>query len=118
MLVVGLSHPACVLLVLPLQLMACWSGWQAVQALTQVNRYWGIVNVGWVPVASLGAASVGAIMSLFLWYMTDTKSKPGLLAGQLCMQVLCAGCLLLALLCWLHPSKVDPQVGRQPCAAG
>lgn len=80
------------------------------QALTQVNRYWGIINVGWVPLASLGAASVAAIMGMFLWYMTDSKNKPGLLAGQISMQVLCAGCMLLALLCWLHPSKVDPQV--------
>lgn len=99
--------------VLCMQLTACWSGWKAVQALTQVNRYWGIINVGWVPLASLGAASIAAIMGMFLWYMTDSKNKPGLLAGQISMQVLCAACMLLAVLCWLHPSKVDPQVGAQ-----
>lgn len=82
------------------------------QALTQVNRYWGVITVGWVPIASLGAASIAAIVGLFLWYMTESRSKPGLLAGQLCMQVLSAGCMLLAMLCWLHPSKVDPQVSR------
>jgi hypothetical protein len=76
----------------------------------QVNRFWGIVTVGWMPIASLATASIGAVMSLFLWYMIDSKSKPGLLTGQICMHVLCIGCMMLAMLCWVYPSKVDPQV--------
>lgn len=96
-------------------MVSCWSGWQAVQALTQVNRYWGIITVGWVPIAALGLASAGALMSIFLWCMVDTKSKPGLLAGQLFMQVLCIGCALLAMLCWAHPSQVDPNLSSTLC---
>lgn len=97
-------------------MVACWAGWQAVQALTQVNHYWGVVTIGWVPIAGMATASIGAIMSIFLWYMTDSKSKPGLLGGQLCMQVLCIFCALLAMMCWAHPNKVDPHVSRPACA--
>jgi hypothetical protein len=93
-----------------MQATACWSGWKAMQALTQVNRYLGVITIGWVPVASLGAASITLVMAMLLWHITDSKSKQGLLAGQVVMQVLCAGCSLLAMLCWLHPSKMDPRV--------
>jgi len=92
-----------------------WSAWKAVQALTQVNRYWGIITVGWVPMASLGAATIIAVTAMCLWQFTDSKSKPGLLAGQIAMQLLWAGSMLLTMLCWLHPSKVDPQVCSPIC---
>lgn len=80
------------------------------QALTQISHYWGVITVGWVPLASLAAASITAISAICLWYMTDTKSKAGLLTGQIAMQLLCAGCMLLATVCWVHPSKLDPKV--------
>lgn len=93
-----------------LQAASLWSGYKAVLALSQVNRYWGIITVGWVPFASLGAASVAAVCALSLWWLTESKHKAGLLAGQIGMQLLCAGCTLIAVLCWLYPSHVDPKV--------
>jgi hypothetical protein len=96
---------------------AIYSGWRALQGLTSVNQYWGIITVSWVPGASMAAASLVAIAATVLWYMTDSKSKAGLLGGQLAVQLLCAGCTLLAVVCWAYPIRVDPQVrGRGACA--
>lgn len=100
-----------------MQAVSCWSGYKAVMAVTQVNRYWGIVTIGWAPFASIATTSATAIISLCLWHVTDTKSKPGLLLGQLGMQLLCAGCMLLATWCWLHTGRVDPQVSHRPVCA-
>jgi hypothetical protein len=75
-----------------------------------VNQYWGIITVGWVPSASLAAAAMVATAAAALWYLTDTKSKAGLLGGQVAMQVLSTACSVLAVVCWAYPIRVDPHV--------
>lgn len=65
-----------------LQVAAAHSVWQSLQAMLRINRFWGIIVFGWVPLASLVAAFVTIIAGVTYWYMTDSKSKKGLLGAQ------------------------------------
>jgi uncharacterized SAM-binding protein YcdF (DUF218 family) len=56
--------------------------WQSLQAMLRINRFWGIIVFGWVPLASLVAAFITAIAGFVYWYFTDSKSKKGLLGAQ------------------------------------
>jgi hypothetical protein len=56
--------------------------WQSLQAMLRINRFWGIIVFGWVPLASLVAAFTTAIAGAVYWYFTDSKSKKGLLGAQ------------------------------------
>lgn len=94
-----------------MQATAIYTGWRALQGLMSINRFWGIITVGWVPGASLAAASLTTIAAIALWYATNSKGKAVLLGGQVALQLLCAATTLLALLCWVYPAQVDPQVG-------
>lgn len=93
-----------------LQIAAVHSGWQSLQAMLQINRFWGIIIYGWAPAASLAAAAVAAATAGGFWYLTHTKQKPGLLAAQLVMHLLVAACSMLAMLCWVYPSRIDSEV--------
>eukprot|EP00882_Tetradesmus_deserticola_P026829 GHRQ01029633.1.p1 GENE.GHRQ01029633.1~~GHRQ01029633.1.p1 ORF type:complete len:195 (-),score=16.98 GHRQ01029633.1:24-608(-) len=70
-----------------LQVAAVHSVWQSLQAMLRINRFWGIMVFGWVPLVSLVTAFVTAITGLVYWYMTDSKSKKGLLGSQ--VRVMC-----------------------------
>jgi hypothetical protein len=56
--------------------------WQSLQAMLRINRFWGIIVFGWVPLVSLVTASTTVIAGFTYWYMTDSKSKKGLLGAQ------------------------------------
>lgn len=65
-----------------LQIAAAYSGWQSLQAMLAINRFLGIIVLGWMPAASLAAAVVAVAAAGTYWYMTDSKSKKGLLGAQ------------------------------------
>eukprot|EP00879_Flechtneria_rotunda_P007516 GHRR01007885.1.p1 GENE.GHRR01007885.1~~GHRR01007885.1.p1 ORF type:complete len:262 (+),score=61.44 GHRR01007885.1:282-1067(+) len=91
-------------------LMSGYSAWHSLQAMLSINRFWGIITFGWIPAASLFAAIMVAAAAGTFMYLTDDRSKPWLLAVQIVVHVLCAGCTLLAMLCWVYPSHVDLKV--------
>ncbi|KAF6265355.1 hypothetical protein COO60DRAFT_1633780 [Scenedesmus sp. NREL 46B-D3] len=88
---------------------AVHSMWQSLQAMLHVNRFWGVIEFGWVPLVSLVTAFITAIAGFVYYYMTDSKSKKGLLGAQIAMHVLAGGCSLLAMLCWVYPSRIDSE---------
>ncbi|WIA10169.1 hypothetical protein OEZ85_010373 [Tetradesmus obliquus] len=47
--------------------------------------------------------------------MTDSKSKKGLLGAQIGMHLLVGGCSLLAMLCWVYPSRIDSEFSASVC---
>jgi hypothetical protein len=90
---------------------AAFTGWHSLQAIVQINRFWGIITYGWVPAAALAGAVLGLGVTGAAWFTLGRLSKRHVLALQLAMQVVYAGAVMVALLCCTFPAQMDRTVG-------
>jgi hypothetical protein len=94
-----------------MQASALYCFWQALQAVIHVNRFWGIVEYGWVPAASLALSVFASFATFVSWTTLAGRNRKHQLFVQLNLQLLYAAAIILAMVCRTYPSRVDEEVG-------
>jgi hypothetical protein len=91
---------------------AAFTGWHSLQAILQINRFWGIITYGWVPAAALVGSVLGLGVTGAAWATLGRLSKRHVLALQLAMQAVYAVAVMVALLCCTFPAQMDATVSE------
>lgn len=78
--------------------------------MTSINRFWGIVSYGWVPVASLVVSAAILLLVGTFWYTMGSRSKKTILGFQIVLQLLYAVGIVLTILCYVYRSQIDVEV--------
>jgi hypothetical protein len=94
------------------QVAAAYTCWVSFQAMSAVNRFWGIIRHGWAPYGSFVASAALAATAAGCWLAMGRTGKRCLLGFQVALQAAYAVTAALAVLCYLIPAAIDEDVSR------
>ncbi|KAI8471726.1 MAG: hypothetical protein J3K34DRAFT_226379 [Monoraphidium minutum] len=89
--------------------------WTSLQALTAVNRYWGILNHGWVPLASFVTSVAMAATAACCWLLMGRTRKRTMLGLQVALQLLYVVAAALALASLTFPAEINADLKESAC---
>ncbi|KIZ02651.1 hypothetical protein MNEG_5310 [Monoraphidium neglectum] len=94
---------------------AAHCAWASMRALLSVNRFWGIINHGWVPLASFVSSSVMVAIVGACWLVMGRSRKRSILGFQIGLQLLYVATTALALVSYTFPSEIDHKLKSSAC---